>query len=385
MSEILLAAIAMFIFKEGSRNALNNDRNTGEFARNFFKIFGKRLPHMDTVNELFKQLSTEELEQLKKELVKSLINRKVFYKFRLFGAYYRVAVDATGVMQVEEGHCDKCLTKTYNRGKDNEKTVYFHNVLEAKLICENGFCISLGTEWIENEDDYEKQDCEHKAFKRLAQKLKKDFPKLPICIVADGLYPNKPFFEICIKNNWEFIVTFKDGNLKSLWEDVELDLLISENMRTIVAKTIEQVYRWLNKLNYQGIELSWIECLEKDFRFVYLTSLNADYHRTKDLCDSGRLRCCIEDSFNSQKNRGYNMGHKYSRTSMQATKNYYAAMQIAHLINQLYELGSLFRPLLTGKITISHLWNLMIGALTHRIIEPTDRNNLLQRFQVRFE
>ena len=58
-------------------------------------------------------------------------------------------------------------------------------MLEAKLVFTNGFSISLGTQWIENPKEYDKQDCELKAFKRLAVKLKKWFPRLPICILAD--------------------------------------------------------------------------------------------------------------------------------------------------------------------------------------------------------
>ena len=199
------------------------------------------------------------------------------------------------------------------------------------------------------------------------------------------MYPNKPFFEICIKNNWEFIVTFKDGNLKSLWEDIELDLLVSKNKRVFSTRIGEQFYRWLNNLHYEGIELSWCECVEENQRFVYLTSLFIDYHRVKDLSDSGRLRSNIEDSFNTQKNRGYNMKHKYSRTSMQATKNYYAAMQIAHIINQLYELGSLFQPLLKSHITICHLWFLIKATLIINVLETADLLIPIGRFQVRFE
>jgi hypothetical protein len=50
----------------------------------------------------------------------------------------------------------------------------YHYVLEAKLVTRNGLCLSLASEWIENpEGNYRKQDCERKAFLRLASKLKK--------------------------------------------------------------------------------------------------------------------------------------------------------------------------------------------------------------------
>ena len=34
----------------------------------------------------------------------------------------------------------------------------------------------------------DKEDCELQSFARLSQRLKKEFPKLPICLVADALY-----------------------------------------------------------------------------------------------------------------------------------------------------------------------------------------------------
>jgi hypothetical protein len=73
------------------------------------------------------------------------------------------------------------------------------------------------------------------------------------------------------------------------------------------------------------------------------------------------MRWKIEnEGFDSQKNHGYGLRHKYSRVSMTATKNYYQCMQIANMINQLFEPGSLFKPLLKGKMTITHLWEKML-------------------------
>jgi hypothetical protein len=105
------------------------------------------------------------------------------------------------------------LTKTSKKGA----TRYFHYVLEAKLITSTGMAISLVSEFIENPavGDYVKQDCEQKAFVRLALKIKKYFPRLPICILADGLYPNNTVFDICQSNGWKFIITLKDNCLKT--------------------------------------------------------------------------------------------------------------------------------------------------------------------------
>jgi hypothetical protein len=183
LAEIINAAVAMFIFKEGSRNAFNNDRQEGKFKANYEKLFKLKLPHMDTVDAVMRELDEIELKNLKKSMIRTLLAGKVFHKYRLARHWFIIAVDATGVASYSKRHCKNCLKTTSKRGKET----FFHNVLEAKLICSNGFSISLGTEWIENPgekqgEDYDKQDCESKAFKRLAPNLKKESPRLPICL-----------------------------------------------------------------------------------------------------------------------------------------------------------------------------------------------------------
>ena len=56
MSEIMMAAIFMFLFKQGSRNQTNEDREEAQFRPNYKFIFGLKLPHLDTVNDVMKTL-----------------------------------------------------------------------------------------------------------------------------------------------------------------------------------------------------------------------------------------------------------------------------------------------------------------------------------------
>ena len=149
LSEIIMGAITMYIFKEGSRNAYNNERKDKDFIRNYKKLFGMELPHMDTVEDVFRVMNTEEMEKLKVKMVRALLEKKVFHKWRLKGRYFVVAIDGTGVMSFNKKHCDKCLTKESKNGKKS----WFHNVLEAKLVLPNGLSISLASEWIENDKE----------------------------------------------------------------------------------------------------------------------------------------------------------------------------------------------------------------------------------------
>lgn len=383
MSEIITGSLFMYIFKEASRNAYNNNRREDGFRENVLKYFGFNLPHSDTSDDVLRELPPDELEALKAHLVSGLIEQKFFRKFRFLNKSYLVAIDATGIATFDHKHCDHCLTKTSKSGV----VTYFHYVLEAKLVTSAGLSISLASEFIENDPgrDYEKQDCEQKAFVRLAAKIKKYFPRLPVCILGDGLYPNNTVFDICRKNSWQFIITLKDGNLKTFQEEVGLLKATVKKQKVYRANKISRTtleYGYLNDIEYDGRCFSWVECNENivaikskttsNQRFTYITNITQNLQNVVRTADSGRLRWKIEnEGFNSQKNLGYELEHKFSRVSFIAMQNYYQLLQIAHMINQLAERSKPVVALLEehSKQTIMDLWRKMIAYLIFSIAE----------------
>ncbi len=95
---------------------------------------------------------------------------------------------------------------------------------------------------------------------------------------------------------------------------------------------------------------------------------------------TGRLRWKIEnEGFNTQKNHGYALQHKYARISWRAAKNYYQCLQIGHLINQLMILSTTFQSHLEGKMTCRHLWQAMIAFLLYGYLSRTTLEKLAQR------
>ncbi len=397
LREIIMGAISLFLFKKDSRNAYNNERNNSKFISNYKELFDMSLPHMDTVDDVFRVINPEELEKFKVKMVQELLEKKALHKWRLNGKCFVVAVDGTGIMSFDKPHCDKCLVKTY----ESRKKGYFHNVLEAKLVLPNGLAISLATEWIENDNlEYDKQDCELKAFNRLSAKLKKSFPRLPICIVGDGLYPNKRVFGICVQNNWEYIITLKDGNLPSVWEEVKLLSPLQKDNQlkvTTIKKNQEQqsIHQWVTGIDYKGDKLSWIKTTEETTtdrgrrikQFVYVSSFEVTKKNAQQISQAGRLRWKIEnEGFNQQKNGGYNLGHLFSQVSLRASKNYYQSMQIAAMINQLLVLGQKLKSYLKKKITIKHLWTELLAFLKYRSVDSGYLEVLLNtKNQIRLE
>ncbi len=277
-------------------------------------------------------------------------------------------------MTVNEGHCEHCPKRT---SEHSGKTVYFQNVVGAELVSENGFSISPAAERVENPGGkYDRQDCGLKASVRIAEKLKKDFPRLPICICGDGLYPDRTFSGICRENEWEYIVSFREGNLPSVRQEVLILKKLSEdNRRTVcgVGKKTVSRYSWVNGIDYNGFLPNRSECIEESecqtSESVFISSLKADYFRVPEIGAAGRMRWKTENGGSDiRKNHGYEPGHKYSGVSLTAAENYCQCMQIAHMISQLSESGSLSRPFLIGKMTVKHLREYMPGELRHIIL-----------------
>jgi len=381
----MTACLAMFLFKSGSRNQYNQYREDIQFKTNYQRLFGFKMPHGDSVQNVMGLLDIFQIEQLKQKMIQVLIQRKTFHSSRYRGHWFRVAVDASGMGSYDHQRDEQCLQRTSKNGK----TTYFHSVLEARLITPNGFSISIATEWIENPEngEYNKQDCERKGFIRLAAKLKKAYPRLPMQILADGLYPYEGFFALCKANQWSYCVTFKNGNLTSVWEEVmELQLLQSKNTRLEICyrpdgKIMEQAFQWVTGVDYKSHILNWLECIEtikptktdgadeklKITRFVHITDLAINISNIVDTSRTGRLRWKIEnEGFNTLKNGGYGMEHQYARKSYCALKNYFQFMQMAHLIHQLMTLTTRFREdfmMTKNHPTLKNLWLDLIFAM----------------------
>ncbi len=92
--------------------------------------------------------------------------------------------------------------------------------------------------------------------------------------------------------------------------------------------------------------------------------------------------------FNTLKNEGYELEHKYSRVSYQASKNYYQLMQMAHLINQLMILSVHFQSTyLKGKnhSTLKSLWQDLIAAMKWAELDVKKLQSIkAQKIQIRF-
>ncbi len=66
----------------------------------------------------------------------------------------------------------------------------------------------------------QKQDCEVKAFQRLAARIKRAFRRRRLLVLADGLYANGPIMALCRQHSWDFLLVLRDDGLPAFWKEV---------------------------------------------------------------------------------------------------------------------------------------------------------------------
>ena len=331
-------------------------RNTRAYSKTVFELSGQGYDDDDpdlhtacsqTCRNFLAQVETAALERILVQLVRHLIRSKWFRDAMLWGCLC-VAVDGT-----------LCERKRGSGQSDREKRRY---ALEARIITPWGWNIPLLTEAVEAYDgDREKQDCEYRAFVRLAARLKKLFPKQAFCIVGDALYCCRPIMEICRRNKWEFILTFKEGSMPKVYEAVQSAKRRAGKWDCVRAKGLDGAER------AAGV-VSWVDAMEcayelgegEDFRVVtycswdasedggpyngaFATSFGvADAKRALVVAAWGRRRWNVETGFRVEKHGGFGLEHTFCNDDT-AGRNYHILMQIAYTLWQVFDTGVLSR------------------------------------------
>lgn len=306
---------------------------------------GEYLPHYVTINEYLEKLDPSEIQNILQDMVYKLIRKKSFYNARSMKKWL-IIVDGTELYSGNRKLNNKCLERHHNKGTDKEKINYHQNVLEAKIYFDDQLVCSIASEFIENNaeeaerqkkmsEENIKQDCEIKAFKRLAIKLKKAFPRLPIILLMDSLYASDTVMKICREYNWEYIIRFKDGSIPS----------IATEYASIPEKNIIDNCTYTNDIYYNKHKVNMLKFFEDKVikgkvirtNFQWITNITITDKNALRLAQTGRKRWKIEnEGFNRQKNWQGDVSHACSWNE-QSLKNHYLILQISDFMKQLYE------------------------------------------------
>jgi hypothetical protein len=334
-------------------------------------------PVHDTLDHYLGHVGAQGFAALRTQLARRLCRMRVLDPARLLG-HLVLLIDGTGLVCWHRRHCVNCLVQ-----KHEKTTLYLHNVLEAKLLGPAGVVISVGSEFIDNADaaatdskgksadaaadskgksaEEVKQDCELKAWSRLAPRLKKEFPQTRFVVAGDNLFACGRTLQLCKDNDWSYVLVFKPGRMPAVWAEFQqlLPLCPRNVFHRALPDGTQQSYGWVHDLSYLDSEgRSWrfhaVQCLETTpqggvTRYAWITPLPVSASNVEEIAQKGgRYRWKIEnEGFNRQKNSGLKLEHVYSIDPEKA-KAYYYLLQIAFIITQLLERGTLLMQLVAG-------------------------------------
>jgi hypothetical protein len=340
-------------------------------------------PVHDTLDYYLEHTTVTGLERLRTQANQRLLRMKALEPARVLG-HVPMVTDGTGHLCFGKRHCDRCL-----RQRHGSRTYYLHQVLEAKFLGPAGLVCSVGSAFIENEPGWEqlpaeqrKQNCELKAMMQLAPQIKQAYPQLQICWLGDGLCACGRSFQIAQDYHWNFVFTFKEGRLPALWRDFQqlLQEVPEQVVRVDLPRQMKQEYRWVHALDYVDSDkrcwkLNALQCLETKpdgttTRWAWVTWLPLNRNTVVEVAmKGGRSRWQIEnEGFNRQKNSGLNLEHVYS-IDPEKLKAYYLLLQLAHLLLQLLEKGSLLRRLVENWQKTVAGWFGSLKNIAQRLLE----------------
>ena len=336
-----------FLLHLRTRNRMDARRMEGAYGANILALSGQRRAPgararaacTGTAMLFLRALDPAAPALLQTLLLERLLRARTLRGGKLLGLTC-IAVDAT--------------LRERKRGRGLSAKARKRMVLEAKIVTPWGWNLTVMSEPLEPwDDERQKQDCEQRAFERLAPRLKKAFPRLPVCILGDALYACRPIVETCRRMNWSYVLTCKAGRTPKTVEAVEKTLARAPRTHTgALPKGREGSVGWgrAEEIEYEtgetalGNVVTVEETAPHAYKGAFVTDLAVgSAARAALLCDWGRRRWNIENGFHALKGRdGFGLEHCFCNDE-RAGENLHTLMTIAHTLWQLLHTGYLKR------------------------------------------
>ena len=338
--------LGTFLSRSGSRNAFDEQRQAGEAPWNMGALCDQtaedpRFAGQPTVTcsdnaaRHAGRVDPAAVAQIPVRMLRDLLARRLFEGARLFDRWYVLVVDGS----VQE----KCRRGFAAGGKTATNGARYRYVLQISILGPQGTLFPLLHEAMDvHHPQTEKEDCELQCFHRLSHRLKEEFPKLPICLVADALYGCQAAVATCLRYGWKYIFTLKEGRQPTTWQETLrlLPLHRGNQLRQRLRQDGQdrlQDFRWVEDVllgeGHTNVILLGEVTAEAATLYAYLTNFTqlSPARVATVVNGGGRERHRIEDTFNTQKNHGIGLEHVFCAHAT-AAKNYYTMMQVAQIL-----------------------------------------------------
>ena len=364
---LLLYGLLAFVFKLSSCREMNRELSSTVAFEQLKAIFPdiETLPHACTLTRFLEKTNPQDIEEANIYLIRDLILNKKLKNLLIHGCL-PVTIDGAqklyrnGVLQ-DPRWCERLVGNEENKRK--QQYVY---VVEANLTFKNGLSIPLMSEFLyrnsnQLNDSDGKQDSETTAFKRLALRLKKYFPRLKLLIFGDAMFATTGIMELLRENHWEFIIRFSKRQLTSLAKTLNS---AKKNSFQIPGQPMYrerwQTFYWKNNLHdgfggdlkihlvgctehYQEVDKLTGKIEERYVERAWISSILITSDKLHELINLGaRKKELIEDNINTMKNRGYCYKHAFAY-DFNAMQGFHYLMRLGLSLNSIAEFSKMLK------------------------------------------
>ena len=357
MRYLIISEMLMFLSEGKSQRFTETAFEETKYLENISKIIKekiKKIPDAEIYTNVFSRIEKEEMEKFQYKINYQMMRNKIYEESKILGKY-NLVLDGT---RFQKAHYE--INKEWLKETIEGKTIWYISMLELKLVAHN-MAISIMNEMIKNEDKKNeneteeeiknksiegfKQDCELNASKRMIPRFRKIYPRLPVRIIADSLYPSMGLIEICEEENIEYIFVLKDKKIPTLLTEFLTLVSLPTGNREIIETNEKIVLTlWENNIDYRGKKINVIRQITKNkktkkySKWMWITNREITRKNLYQIIYCAKLRDYIENQgFREQKiTSGIDLEHVYSK-DIKAIKVIYTIIQITHLMLQIIE------------------------------------------------
>jgi hypothetical protein len=353
LDDALMSAFAMFSLKDPSLLAFDDRRF--ERPESLHGVYGVGVIPSDTqMRTILDEVVPTHLRRPFRSVFHQLQRGKVLPKMTCLGGHLLLAIDGTGIHSSENIGADYCLTKERRNG-----TIEYHLQMVTGAFVSQGCkeVLPLCPELIRRQDGSIKNDCERNTTRRFIADFRREHPHLKVIVTEDGLSANAPHIKDLVAHGLRYILSAKPGDHAYLFSQADeaaergevTELILPDGTKankTHCFRFINSVP--LNKTSQDELRVNFLEHWEVETRceevfvlnrFSWVTDLAITPDNAMEIMRCGRARWRIEnETFNTLKNQGYNLGHNYGLGKKQLSAVFMHLMLLAFLVDQVQQL-----------------------------------------------
>ena len=346
---IILYTLLLFMFQFGSRNAIHKVLSRGHIRKTVGRALGIKMDaiHGDTINNALSKLEPKEVERARDRIIKNITKDKLVKGKMPLG---KVCIAIDGVQKCtrdNKNETPEFLERDFKKGEGSSQQ-YIYTV-EVNMIFNDMTSIPIFTQFLtyDGNSNTSKQECELSAFPKVIKKIKQLFGK-DVVLLLDKLYANQNVIKLCIDNQMDYMIVLPTNKLLDINKDLN-KVTNQDDFKydTLMVNNRFQELSYHNESKWKGLNINSIACYEKYYTTCqhtgeklvqysshkWITNIKVTDDNISDLANEiARKRWGIEESNNTEKNRGYNYKHLFSH-NWNAIQSFHNLMRLAHAIN----------------------------------------------------